>query len=335
MDILITGGTGFIGSNLARRYVEFGHNVSLLGLANNDWEARRAKDLEARGARVITGSVLDMPLVRSATEGQTAVIHLAAAQHESDVDDSYFRDINVGGTRNMLEASVEAGVRQFIHGSTIGVYGTAQKGALTEDSPVQPENIYGITKLEGERVASEYRERLSLTIVRISETYGPEDTRLLPMFRYIAKGWFPLIGAGKNKHQPIFVDDLIDAFTALLSNDKVAGETIVLAGPAPVSTREMIDAIELVIGRHIHKVHFPMIPMNAVAFAMEKVMPPLHMKPPLTRRRLDFYRKSFWFDTSKSAALLGIGPATNFAIGAELTLQWYLANGLLVLQSVS
>ena len=335
MDILITGGTGFIGSNVARRFAELGHNVSILGLANNDWEARRAKELEGLGVKVILGSVLDMPIIRSATKAQTAVIHLAAAQHESDVDDSYYRDINVGGTRNVLEASVEAGVRQFIHGSTIGVYGTAQKGALAEDSPVKPENIYGITKLEGERVASEYRDRLSLTIVRISETYGPEDTRLLPMFRYVAKGWFPLIGAGSNKHQPIFVGDLIDAFAALLSNDKVTGETIVLAGPAPVSTREMIDTVELVIGRHIHKIYVPMMPMNVMALALEKVMPPLHMKPPLTRRRLDFYRKNFWFDTSKSAALLGVAPATSFAVGAQQTLQWYLANGLLVLQSVA
>ena len=100
MNILITGATGFIGSNLARRCVELGHSVSAFGQDNSDWEARRAQELERLGARVIIGSVLDVPLVRSVAEGQTAVFHLAAAQHESDVDDNYYRDINVGGTRN-------------------------------------------------------------------------------------------------------------------------------------------------------------------------------------------------------------------------------------------
>lgn len=335
MNILITGGTGFIGSNLARQCVEKGHTVSILGQENNDWEARRARELERMGVKLIIGSVLDVPLVRKATEAQTAVFHLAAAQHESDVDDSYFRDINVGGTRNVLEASVESGVRQFVHGSTIGVYGTAQHGALTEESPVHPENIYGITKLEGERVASQYRDRLSLTTVRISETYGPEDMRLLPMFRLVAKGWFPLIGAGTNKHQPIFVTDLVSELLAILDNDKVAGETIILAGPVPVSTHEMIDTVERAIGRHIHRISVPMMPMNAMAFALEKVMPPLHIKPPLTRRRLDFYRKNFCFDVSKGSALLGVAPSTSFTSGAQETLQWYLSHGLLELQSVA
>jgi nucleoside-diphosphate-sugar epimerase len=335
MNILITGGTVFIGSNLARRCIELGHQVSILGQANNDWEARRAKELEGLGANVIIGSVLDVPLLRSATEAQTAVIHLAAAQHESDVDDSYFREINVGGTTNLLEASIAAGVCRFIHGSTIGVYGTAHKGALTEESPLKPENIYGITKLEGERVASQYRDRLSLTIVRISETYGPEDTRLLPMFRLVAKGWFPLIGASNNKHQPIFVGDLVTALAALLDNDRAAGETIVLAGPAPVSTREMVNTVEAALGGHAHRVSVPMVPMNAIAFAFEKIMPPLHVKPPLTRRRLDFYRKNFWFDTSKAVALLGTPPATDFAAGVRETLRWYLANGLLSLPPIA
>ena len=72
-----------------------------------------------------------------------------------------------------------------------------------------------------------------------------------------------------------------------------------------------------------------------MAYVLEKALPPLHIKPPLTRRRLDFYRKSFWFDTSKAADLVGVAPTTNFAAGAQLTLQWYLANGLLVAQTIA
>lgn len=334
MDILITGGTGFIGSALANRYKRLGHRVAVLGQANNDWEARRARELQAKGIVAVLGSVLDEKLLQSVCAGKDAVFHLAAAQHETDVDDNYFRDINLHGTQNVLEASVAGGVDRFIHGSTIGVYGSVQKGPLDEQSPTRPENIYGVTKLEGEQVVREFRDRLSVTIVRISETYGPEDKRLLPMFRYVSKGWFPLIGAGGNKHQPIFVDDLVEALIALSSNEKAFGETVILAGPAPVSTVEMIDNVESALHRRSHKLRIPMAPMTAIAYILEKALPPLHIKPPLTRRRLDFYRKSFWFDTSKADALIGTASSTSFAAGARLTLQWYAANGLLVAQTI-
>jgi len=335
MDILVTGGTGFIGSKLAERCAESQCRVTALGQTNNDWEARRARDLQAKGVVVVLGSVLDEKLLASVCAGKDCVFHLAAAQHESDVDDGYFRDINVSGTQNILEASIAGGVSRFIHGSTIGVYGDAQQGPLNEESPTQPENIYGITKLEGEKVVHEFKDRLSTTIVRISETYGPEDKRLLPMFRYVSKGWFPLVGAGANMHQPIFVNDLVEALIALLDNEEAAGETVILAGPSPVSTVEMIDGVESALGCHSHKLHIPMMPMNAMAFTLEKVLPPLHVKPPLTRRRLDFYRKNFWFDTSKATALVGVAPSTTFAAGAKMTLQWYLANGLLIAQTIA
>ena len=335
MDILITGGTGFIGSVLATRCRELGNRVTVFGQANNEWESRRAHTLRSQGTIVTLGSVLDEDLLARVCAGKDAVFHLAAAQHESDVDDSYFRDINVRGTRNVLEASVAGGVRNLVHGSTIGVYGSAHEGPLNEKSPTRPENIYGITKLEGEKVALGYCDRLALTIVRISDTYGPEDKRLLPMFRYVAKGWFPLIGAGANMHQPIYVNDLSNALFALLDNDEAVGEIVILAGPGPVSTAEMINNVESAVGRHSHRLRVPMLPMTAMAYILEKVLPPLHIKPPFTRRRLDFYRKSFWFDTSKAAALVGAAPSTSFAAGAQLTLQWYLANGLLVAQTIA
>jgi len=334
MEILITGGTGFIGSVLAIRCLNSGNRITVLGKANNEWESRRASNLQQQGIEVVLGSVLDENLLASVCADKDVIFHLAAAQHESDVDDEYFRNINVRGTQNLLEASVAAGVNRFIHGSTIGVYGSAHSGPLDEESPTRPENIYGITKLEGEKVALGFCDRLALTIVRISETYGPEDKRLLPMFRFVAKGWFPLIGAGANMHQPIFVNDLADALIALMNNDEAAGETVILAGPVPVSTAEMIDDVELAVGHHSHKLHIPMLPVAAMAYVLEKLLPPLHVKPPLTRRRLDFYRKNFWFDTSKATALVGVAPSTSFAAGAQLTLQWYLANGLLVAQTI-
>ena len=81
------------------------------------------------------------------------------------------------GFINMLEAAVEAGVHRFVHGSIIRVYGISNNGSVRDDSPLQPDNIYGITKLEGEKVVRKFFDKLPLAIVRISETYGPRTSR--------------------------------------------------------------------------------------------------------------------------------------------------------------
>src|SRR5262249_983986 len=150
----------------------------------------------------------DADFAQRAVEGCDLVIHLAAAQHEANVPESYFREVNVDGTRRLLEASRGAGVKRFVYGSTIGVYGEASSDTLDENTPPHPMTMYGRSKLEAERVVRAY-EGLPTSIVRISETYGPGDFRLLKLFKGIQKNRFFVIGAGRNRRQVIHVEDLI------------------------------------------------------------------------------------------------------------------------------
>ena len=174
MNILITGGTGFIGSRLAFRCLEKGDSVKVFGQVNNTAESDNKKLLEAKGAKIILGSMTDRTLIFDITAGIDVIYHLAAAQHEANVPNRIFYDVNVLGTKNILDASVQAGVRRFVHGSTIGVYGNLE-GVINEQSPCNPDNIYGVTKLEGETLVLSYREKLPVVVMRISETYGPGD----------------------------------------------------------------------------------------------------------------------------------------------------------------
>lgn len=210
MQVLITGGTGFIGSRLALRCLEDGHAVRVLGQRNTEAETANADRIEERGAEVMIASVTSKEEVREAMQGVDTVFHLAAAQHEANVPDQHFYDVNVGGTKNVLGAAADAGVGQFVHGSSIGVYGSAIDGTLDESSQTNPDNIYGITKLEGENLALTYNGRLPVSVIRISEAYGPGDMRLLRLFRAIAKQKFFMIGKGENLHHPIYIDDLLD-----------------------------------------------------------------------------------------------------------------------------
>src|SRR5581483_5917460 len=218
------------------------------------------KRLQAAGIEVIVASLEDRAALESALSGQDAVIHLAAAQHEAEASESHFRRVNVDGTRNLLGLAVKAGVGRFVHGSTIGVYGSAAQGMLDESSPLAPDNLYGRTKAEAEVVARGFANKLPVCIVRISETYGPGDMRLLKLFRAIARGRYVTIGDGRNQHQLIYVDDLARGLLEAAESPAAAGTTFVLAGSEVLTTDEMASTIAAALDRPGKPRHVPMWP---------------------------------------------------------------------------
>ena len=327
MNILITGATGFIGSRLALRHLEQGDFVRILAQENNVAEAENRRLLEAHGAAVAIASITDRCRVAEAVHGIDLVYHLAAAQHEANIPDQRFWDVNVTGTAYLLEASVAAGVKRFVHGSTIGVYGAALAGRLDEQSPVHPENIYGITKLEGEKHVLLFREKLPIVIIRIAETYGPGDHRLLKLFKGIQKKVCFIIGDGSNMHHPIYIDDLIAGLCLAATADEAVGHVFVLAGKEALTTAAMLATIAKQLGTRIPAFHLPLSVFLAAAILMEKTCRPLGIQPPLHRRRLDFFRKSFLFSQEQAAKLLGFTPRVSFEQGVAETASWYSARG--------
>lgn len=329
MKILITGATGFIGSRLTLRCLEDGHSVRVLGQNRNPAEARNVGLLEERGAEVVIASVTERESLDRAHEGIEIVFHLAAAQHEANVPDQHFRDVNVEGTRNMLEASVAAGVRRFVHGSSIGVYGWTAKGPVADDSPLEPDNIYGVTKLAGEEVVRSFGDRIPWVILRISEVYGPGDRRLLKLFRGVQKGKFPMIGKGENLHHLIYIDDLIDGLLKSGEDENAVGKTFVLAGPAAVTTRDMVSAVARELGARPPRWRIPMTPMLLAARATEGILRPLGVQPPLHPRRMNFYRKSFSFSMEEARDAIGFSPRVGLEEGVRATARWYAEENLL------
>jgi nucleoside-diphosphate-sugar epimerase len=329
MKLLLTGGTGFIGSRLALAARQKGLDVVVAGLVNTDAERARLAEMQTAGVNVAQGSLQDPLYARRVVAGCQYVIHLAAAQHEANVPDSYFRDVNVTGTKTLLEASREAGVKRFVYGSTIGVYGEAVDGTLDENSAPRPVNIYGKTKLEAESVVQSFASALQTSIVRISETYGPGDFRLLKLFRGIDKGRFFIIGAGMNRRQVIHVNDLIRGLLLAAEHPAAVVETFVMAGHQIMTTREMVENIAHSLGRKPPAVRAPLWPFLLTAVVMETTLKPLGIQPPLHRRRLDFFRKSFVFSTAKAQSLLGFTPHTPFIEGAAESAKWYREHGYL------
>jgi dihydroflavonol-4-reductase len=325
---LITGGTGFIGSALARSCLAHGDEVRILGQANTLAESENLQRLRGEGFKIIEGSVVDENTVQRAVEGIDIVYHLAAAQHEAGKADQHFYDVNVVGTRNMLSVSCSSGVKRFVHGSTIGVY-RAGSGTVRDDSPTVPDNIYGTTKLEAERAVASFREKLPVVIIRISETYGPGDRRLLKLFKGIQKGKYFHIGWSNNLHHPVYVDDLVAALRLAAQKEEARGQTMVVPGFESLTTREMVTKIAKVFGVKPPELTVPLRPLWMIATLMEWTLRPIGVQPPLHRRRMHFFTKSFEFSGDKARSLLGYQPRVSFEEGAGRTAEWYRKTGLI------
>lgn len=325
MRILITGGTGFIGSQLARVAATRGDEVRVLGMTNTAAEARNVERLRAAGIHVTLAS-LDGDAFLPLLEGVDVVHHLAAAQHETNVPDAHYWRINVACTERLLDACIAAGVERLVYGSTMGVYGK-QTGVLDETSPRQPDSIYGITKAAAEDVVLARRDALDVVVVRIAEAYGPGDYRLLKLFRAIARRRFLIIGDGQNRHPLIFIDDLVAGLDAAAAHPAASGEVFILAGRDQPTTLEMTRIVAESLGQPEPRLRMPVLPFLGLALAMEHTLRPLGISPPLHRRRLDFFRRSLQLSFDKASRMIGFDPRRSFHEGAAASAAWYREAG--------
>ncbi|MFL6619342.1 MAG: NAD-dependent epimerase/dehydratase family protein, partial [Povalibacter sp.] len=303
--LLITGATGFIGCRLALHAHRAGIDAIATGRIEIPVEHTRAEELRRNGVRFQPGLLQDEGLVISLLRDRTAVIHLAAAQHESNMPESYFHTTNCNATERLLQLCAASGIKRFVYGSSIGVYGQSGREPLDESSALHPDNMYTRSKAAAERVVRAHHSSMQTCIARIGETYGPGDYRLLKLFRSVSRHRFVMIGTGENQRQCIHVQDLIRALLLAAQHPGAAGETFIFAGPRAITTQEMVACIADAIGVERPKRRVPMWPLLASARIMETILPPLHISAPLNTRRLDFFRKSLVFSTSKAQSLLG------------------------------
>ena len=331
MRLLVTGGTGFIGSHLAEQGRKLGADVVVLGLADRPEERANVELLRRQGVEVLAGSITDAELCRRAVRGATHVFHLAVAMREGAKSDQYFETVNLDGTRVLLEASAAEGVRRFVYCSTIGIYGHRAPGITREDSPLAPGNIYERTKVAAERLVRELGAERSLpwTILRPADVYGPRDQRLLKLFKGVAAGRFPLFGAGEGRRHMIYVDDVVSGFFRACERDRALGDGFILAGPKACTLRELIAEVQKATGSPRYGFRLPLRPMLMVSGVVEDVSRLVGVEPPIYRRRMDFFWSDSEFDTTRARQALDWAPRVDLPEGIRRTFEDYRSSGAL------
>lgn len=322
---LVTGATGFTGGHLAIGLRKRGYRVRALVRPGSNAEAISGHDIE-----LCEGQLVSAADVSRATEGVGVVYHIAAAYREAKHPDSYYFDVNVGGTRNVLEAARAQGVQRVVHCSTVGVHGEVSTIPADENAAVNPGDVYQSSKLEGERLAmEEFRKGLPGVVFRPVGIYGPGDTRFLKLFRTIDKGQFRMFGSGEVLYHLTYIDDLVDGIVLCGEAPEALGEVFLLAGPRYTSLNELVEKVAEALGRPAPRGRLPLWPLLTAAVLCEAACRPLGIDPPLHRRRCDFFTKDRAFTSEKARRMLGYDPQVELATGLKRTGDWYRRVGML------
>jgi nucleoside-diphosphate-sugar epimerase len=320
MRVLVTGGGGFIGSHLVDSQLEQGNLVRTVDLHVE----RLAHVSDHPNLHTVVGDIADPDLAQRSVEEIDIVYHLASAHLDVRLPDTHYRRVNVEGARDLAEAARAAGVQKMVHCSSVGVIGNVEGPPADESSPCHPSNIYEQTKLAGEGTVLEFAREtgLALVVARPAWVYGPRCPRTEKLFRAIRKGRFVLFGRGRNLRHPVYVSDVVRGLELCARQDNAAGSVYILAGPSPVTVKALLDSLAEVLQVPPPAIHLPVALGKAAGTILQATCKPLGMRPPFSRRSMDFFLKNNAYDTTKARDELGFRPQVMLHEGLLRTLEW-------------
>ncbi len=311
--VLVTGGSGFLGSLLVSRLLADGHEVTSLDLLPSTLADPRL--------RAIVGDIRDSALLDRLLPGQEAVFHCAALLAHGVVDQAEMWSSNVEGTRALARAGAAAGIRSLIYVSSNCLWGHGFERPVREDDAPAPCEKYGLSKWEGEKILAEYAQHYAVTVLRSPTIMDEGRLGLLAiLFAFIEEGrrvW--LVGRGENRYQFIYAKDLIAAM--LLAWRRGVGGTYGI-GSDDVGT--MRDTFEYVIDHAGTGARTACLPKAPTLLAM-RAAHALSVSP-LGPYHYRMIAADFVFDTSRLKGALGWRPTLTNREMLLSAYRYYAAN---------
>jgi nucleoside-diphosphate-sugar epimerase len=310
--VLVTGGSGYFGTLLARHARARGDRVRIFDLN---------PPVDGEDVEFVQGDVRDRAAVARACDGAD-VVHHNVAQVPLAKDRQLFDSVNVAGTANVLVAARTAGVAKVVHTSSSAVFGIPASNPVTEETPPRPLEAYGRAKLRAEALCREAADGgLDVTIVRPRTILGHGRLGIMAiLFEFVAEG-APVfvLGRGDNRYQFVHADDLADA--CLRAGDRPAPTTYNIGTTRFGTMRQTLQALVDHAGTGSQVRSLPAGPataaMRALASAGQAPFAPYHWL---------LYGESLWFDTTKAHTELGWEPRASNAEMVIESYEWFLAN---------
>ena len=323
----MTGATGFVGSAVARALAARGHKLRVLVRRGSD-----RRNLAGLDAEAVEGELTDAASLARAVAGCRFVVHVAADYRIWVPDPEAMLASNVGGTRALFLAALDAGVERVVHCSSVATLGLTKDGTpADETTPVSEDTIVGIykkSKFRAEQAVLQLvRERgLQAVIVNPSAPVGPRDIKPTPTGKMIAdaaSGKIPAyIDTGLNV---VHVDDVAMGHVLALERGRV-GERYIL-GSENLSLLQLLTIVAEEAGRRPPWLRLPSELLWPVALAGEALARVTGMTPPVTRDHLRMARKRMFFSSAKAIAELGYAPRPA-RVAVRDAIAWFRANGM-------
>jgi len=302
--VLVTGGAGFIGSNLVRGLLERGDEVRVL----DNFSTGNRANLEGLDVEIVEGELRSYERVHNAVRGTDVVYHLGAlgSVPRSVQDPLTSSAVNVEGTLNVLLAARDESVRRVVFSSSTSVYGSTRTLPTSEDAPPDPISPYGVAKLAAERYCisfSRVYESFESVVLRYFNVFGERQSpysqyaAVIPLFvTKIASGEeIDVHGDGEQSRDFTHVSNVVDATIRAGHADGASGEVFNVAAGAPASVNQIADTIGEILDKPVERRHLP--------------------------SRAGDIRNS-WADLSKAERVLGYTPKTALADGLRRTVDF-------------
>lgn len=321
MNVLITGASGFVGSQMAAHFISRGDRVR--GLVRPG-----SAPLTGGVERVESADIAEAGVVAEAADGMDVVIHLAARVHvmrdQSSDPLAEFRSVNVAGTAAVLKGAEEAGVKRLIFASSVKAVGESNSAPWTEDTLPAPVDPYGISKLEAEHLVRRFDRPGSLrtTILRLPAVYGPGMRgNVLRLFELVDRRVPMPLGAISNRRSLLYVGNLIAATDAVLRCPHAAGQTFFVNDGEDLSTPELVRRIGAALGRPalILPISEPFLRAAGRMVDRVRTASSIPFTSPVTDRLLG----SLTVDCTKLKVITGFDPPFTNMQALNRTAEWF------------
>ncbi len=324
MKIFITGGTGFIGSQLIEHFLDQ-RNADIYVLVRN---RKNLKWLEGLDLHILEGDLSSIPLLPSDLD---FVFHVAGITKA--VKSKYYYTVNQYGTASLLQAllSQEISLKRLVLLSSQAVSGPSSNGRpVEENAPPAPITPYGKSKLEAENEALKFKERFPLTILRAPTIFGPRDPVLLPYFKFIKKGILPSLGRKQRLISLCYVKDLINSFDLSTRKSLKSGEIFHVADPIPRRWDELGLAAGRALGVNLKTIKLPLCTLYP-GYILAEFFGKISNNPSILSREKYFEMKQpAWIvNTDAVQEKLGFTPQLTFQEAVQETIDWYKIAGWL------
>jgi UDP-glucose 4-epimerase len=332
--VLVTGANGFIGQHLCRYLIDNGYQVRGLYHENRPLYFVSKQEIEW-----VNADLSDQSSIQGVTDSIEVIIHLAAIPR-NDLRKTWedFLAINVNGTRYLLSEAQKSGIKKFIFISTVEAAGYGDGiHPRTEDDPPKPDNNYGKSKLEAEKLVLSEQWTFKKTVLRLPMIYGPGTLLVVPkLFGMVRKGFYPFIGSGKTLMEFCYVGNVAKAIALTIESGKTDNKLFYISDHRSYTIKEVIDAIAHAMGKKYLPLHIPQPVANMTAVAFEilariypypPVVSPYSKKPFFTRETVRWTTRNINFiSTEKFQKTTGFIPPYSIDQGCAETVKWLEKN---------